>query len=82
MLRHSLRTFTTTSRTMGVTKTVITAGDGPSPQKGDKVTMAYTGWLRTAGEPEEKGKVFDSTDKPGRDLFVTPIGVGRVIKGV
>ncbi|PVI04694.1 FK506-binding protein/peptidyl-prolyl cis-trans isomeras-like protein [Periconia macrospinosa] len=66
---------------MGVTKTTITPGDGPSPKKGDTVTMAYTGWLRTSGQPEEKGKVFDSTDKPGRSLFQTPIGVGRVIKG-
>jgi FK506-binding protein 1 len=35
--------------------------------------------LRTAGEPEEKGKQFDSTQ--GRGSFQTPIGVGRVIKG-
>ena len=81
MLRSSIRAFTTTSRNMGVTKTTITAGDGPSPQKGDKVTMAYTGWLRTPGQPEEKGKVFDSTNKPGRGLFQTAIGVGKVIKG-
>jgi FKBP-type peptidyl-prolyl cis-trans isomerase len=39
----------------------------------------YTGWLRTAGQPEEKGKQFDSTT--GRGPFSTPIGVGRVIKG-
>jgi hypothetical protein len=39
----------------------------------------YTGWLRTAGQPEEKGKQFDSTT--GRGSFQTPIGVGRVIKG-
>ncbi|KAF2643856.1 hypothetical protein P280DRAFT_393416 [Massarina eburnea CBS 473.64] len=81
MLRNTLRTFTTTSRIMGVTKTTISAGDGPTPQKGDKVTMAYTGWLRTSGQPEEKGNVFDSTNKPGRSLFETPIGVGRVIRG-
>lgn len=35
--------------------------------------------MRTAGEPEEKGKQFDSTQ--GRGSFQTPIGVGRVIKG-
>jgi FK506-binding protein 1 len=39
----------------------------------------YTGWLRTAGVPEEKGKQFDSTT--GRGPFQTAIGVGRVIKG-
>jgi hypothetical protein len=64
---------------MGVTKTIITEGSGASPQKGDRVTMEYTGWLRTAGKPEEKGKQFDSTT--GRGSFQTPIGVGRVIKG-
>jgi hypothetical protein len=36
--------------------------------------------LRTAGQPEEKGKQFDSTT--GRGSFQTPIGVGRVIKGM
>ena len=64
---------------MGVTKTVIAEGSGASPQKGDTVTMEYTGWLRTSGQPEEKGKQFDSTT--GRGPFKTPIGVGRVIKG-
>lgn len=39
----------------------------------------YTGWLKTAGAAEEKGKQFDSTT--GRGPFRTPIGVGRVIKG-
>lgn len=64
---------------MGVNKTILAEGNGPSPQKGDRVTMEYTGWLRTAGQPEEKGKQFDSTT--GRGPFQTPIGVGRVIKG-
>lgn len=64
---------------MGVQKTVITEGNGPSPEKGDTVTMEYTGWLRTAGEPGEKGKQFDSTT--GRGPFKTAIGVGQVIKG-
>lgn len=66
---------------MGVTKTIISDGDGPVPKKGDKVSMQYTGWLRAAGQPEEKGKVFDTTNKPERGDFETPIGVGRVIKG-
>jgi hypothetical protein len=66
---------------MGVTKTTISEGNGPSPTSGQTVVMKYTGWLKAPGQPEDKGKVFDSTDKPGRDLFKTPIGVGRVIKG-
>ncbi|KAJ4348313.1 FK506 binding protein proline rotamase rapamycin-binding protein [Didymosphaeria variabile] len=64
---------------MGVTKTTISEGNGPSPQKGDTVTMLYTGWLKNADG--SKGKEFDSTQKPGRGPFKTPIGVGRVIRG-
>ncbi|EAT88738.2 peptidylprolyl isomerase [Parastagonospora nodorum] len=74
-----IRSFSGTAAIMGVQKTVISEGSGASPQKGDTVTMEYTGWLRTPGQPEEKGKQFDSTT--GRGSFQTPIGVGRVIKG-
>ena len=66
---------------MGVQKTVLVEGNGPSPQKGDTVTMLYTGWLKEAGKKDSKGKQFDTTEKPGRGPFKTPIGVGRVIKG-
>ncbi|KAM0298514.1 hypothetical protein ACHAPM_008584 [Fusarium culmorum] len=61
---------------MGVEKTIIKEGDGPSPQVGQKVTMEYTGWLQENGT---KGKQFDSS--VGRGDFVVPIGVGQVIKG-
>jgi FK506-binding protein 1 len=73
--------FHTTARTMGVQKTILVEGNGPSPQKGDTVTMLYTGWLKEAGKKDSKGKQFDTTEKPGRGPFKTPIGVGRVIKG-
>lgn len=76
-----IRTLTTTSRKMGVTKTILVEGSGASPQKGDTVTMLYTGWLKEAGKKDGKGKQFDTTEKPGRGPFKTPIGVGRVIKG-
>jgi len=62
---------------MGVQKTILEEGNGPSPQKGDQVTMEYTGWLKTPDNG--KGKQFDSTT--GRGPFKTAIGVGRVIKG-
>ncbi|KAF3038825.1 FK506 binding protein proline rotamase rapamycin-binding protein [Didymella heteroderae] len=75
------RFFTTSSRNMGVQKTVLVEGNGPSPQQGDVVTMLYTGWLKEAGKKDGKGKQFDTTEKPGRGPFKTPIGVGRVIKG-
>lgn len=67
---------------MGVKKTVLVEGNGPSPQQGDNVTMLYTGWLKEAGKKDSKGKQFDTTEKPGRGPFQTAIGVGRVIKGV
>jgi FK506-binding protein 1 len=62
---------------MGVQKTILQEGNGPSPNKGDTVTMEYTGWLKT--KDNQKGNQFDSTT--GRGPFQTAIGVGRVIKG-
>lgn len=76
-----IKHFTSSARNMGVTKTVLVEGDGPSPQKGDTVTMLYTGWLKEDGKKDGKGKQFDTTEKPGRGPFKTPIGVGRVIQG-
>lgn len=77
--RTTTSLFHSSARAMGVTKTTITEGNGPSPNKGDTVTMLYTGWLKNADG--SKGKEFDSTQKPGRGPFKTAIGVGRVIKG-
>ena len=75
------RFFSNTSYKMGVQKTVLVEGSGPSPVKGDTVTMLYTGWLKEEGKKEGKGKQFDTTEKPGRGPFQTAIGVGRVIQG-
>jgi hypothetical protein len=41
-IHQATRTFTTTARNMGVEKTTLQEGNGPSPQKGDRVTMEYT----------------------------------------
>jgi FK506-binding protein 1 len=61
---------------MGVEKTIIREGNGPSPTKGQKVSMEYTGWLQENGQ---KGKQFDSS--VGRGDFDVTIGIGQVIKG-
>ncbi|KAI1329737.1 FK506-binding protein 1B [Xylariaceae sp. FL0255] len=64
---------------MGVTKTTHQAGTGAQPTAGQSVTIEYTGWLKDTSKPDNKGAQFDSS--VGRGDFVTPIGVGRVIKG-
>ncbi|KAG0374267.1 FK506 binding protein proline rotamase rapamycin-binding protein [Mortierella sp. AD032] len=59
---------------MGVTKTVIKAGDGINfPKEGDTVSMHYVGTLAD-------GTKFDSSRDRNKE-FVTQIGVGRVIRG-
>ncbi len=40
---------------MGVTKTIISEGNGPIPKKGDTVTIEYTGWLKDTSKPNNKG---------------------------
>ncbi|OAA68368.1 fkbp-type peptidyl-prolyl cis-trans isomerase [Niveomyces insectorum RCEF 264] len=43
---------------MGVTKTTHQEGSGASPQKGDQVTIEYTGFLKDTSKPDNKGKQF------------------------
>ena len=60
---------------MGVTKEVVTEGDGVNyPKAGDDLTMHYTGTLVS------NGSKFDSSVDKGKP-FVFKIGLGMVIKG-
>ena len=58
----------------------LKAGDGTSPQAGQRVSVHYSGWLYDENQPDNKGKEFDSSRKKGRPYgFV--IGIGSVIDG-
>ena len=50
-------------------------GDGPSPQKGQTVTVKYKGVTQSTG------KEFDSTEKQGGKPAEFQVGVGGLIKG-
>jgi FKBP-type peptidyl-prolyl cis-trans isomerase len=52
-------------------------GTGELPQKGQTVTVHYTGWLDDNGA---KGKKFDSSRDRGQP-FNFKLGVGQVISG-
>ena len=51
----------------------IKAGTGPTAQRGEKVTVDYTGWLTS-------GKKFDSSVGTGKPFQFT-LGEGQVIQG-
>ena len=57
----------------GLKYIVLEEGDGASPQKGENVTVHYTGTL-------EDGSKFDSSRDRNRP-FSFKLGVGQVIKG-
>jgi peptidylprolyl isomerase len=57
----------------GLKYEVITAGDGPTPQKGQTVVVHYTGTL-------EDGTKFDSS-RDRNQPFKFKLGAGQVIKG-
>jgi peptidylprolyl isomerase len=67
--------FTKTASGLEIEDTVV--GSGPSPSKGQRCSMHYTGWLWQNGA---KGSKFDSSVDRG-EPFEFQLGVGQVIKG-
>lgn len=61
------------SEGLGLTSKVLTPGDGPIANQGDRVVVHYVGWL-------ESGRKFDSSRDRGRP-FAFWLGRGDVIKG-
>ena len=61
----------------GLEYKIIQEGSGVSPERGQQVTVHYTGWLDNNGEP---GTKFDSSVDRG-ESFNFVIGIGQVIKG-
>ena len=57
----------------GLTYTDIKVGNGPAPQKGQRVSVHYTGWL-------QDGKKFDSSVDRG-EPFQFDLGKQQVISG-
>jgi peptidylprolyl isomerase len=71
-----LSTAQTSSTGLKYIETV--AGEGVTPQRGQKVTVHYTGYL--AEEGVKRGNKFDSSLDRNQPFTFT-IGVGQVIKG-
>lgn len=61
----------------GLQYEIVKEGTNNSPQKGNAVTVHYTGWLDENGTP---GKKFDSSLDRGTP-FTFVIGIGQVIQG-
>ncbi|KAL7518416.1 hypothetical protein ACHAWX_003257 [Stephanocyclus meneghinianus] len=61
---------------MGVTKTLIKAGSGQLPRKGQQVTVHCTGY----GKNHDLSQKFWSTKDQGQKPFTFAVGMGQVIK--
>jgi len=53
---QTVRSFQHFYSKMGVQKTVMQEGNGPVAEKGQKVSIEYTGWLKDTSKPDNKGK--------------------------
>jgi FKBP-type peptidyl-prolyl cis-trans isomerase FkpA len=57
------------------TQTDLVVGTGAVANSGNRITVAYTGWLFDSSQPNNKGRQFDS------NTFTFTLGTGFVIKG-
>jgi FKBP-type peptidyl-prolyl cis-trans isomerase FkpA len=57
-------------------QTDLVVGTGTAAVSGNRVTVAYTGWVYDAARPEGKGSQFDSNTS-----FLFTLGTGSVIRG-
>ena len=62
--------------TMGFSKTIIRAGNGVLPRRGQNVTVHCTGY----GKNRNLAEKFWSTKDPGQEPFTFAVGMGQVIK--
>lgn len=62
---------------MGFTKTLLKAGNGLKPTRGQTVTVHCTGY----GKNRDLKVPFWSTKDPGQQPFSFSVGMGQVIKG-
>ncbi len=58
----------------------VVEGAGAVAQKGQQVTVHYTGWLFDAAAANQRGRKFDSSKDRG-DPFRFQLGAGMVIRG-
>ena len=61
------------------TRTDLQVGTGREAQKGQGLSVHYTGWLYDPAQPEMKGRMFDSSRDRGPFNF--QLGAGQVIPG-
>jgi len=57
-------------------QTDLVVGTGANAASGNRVTVAYTGWVYDAARPDGKGSQFDSNTS-----FAFTLGAGSVIRG-
>jgi peptidylprolyl isomerase len=62
---------------MGFVKTLIRAGNGAKPTRGQNVTVHCTGY----GKDRDMNSKFWSTKDTGQEPFTFAVGMGQVIKG-